>query len=174
MNNRKEFGRRGIDETRTKRNPVYIGAQHYPAPAKSEQSSSFQDDDDVSIGTILLNSIAFIFSFEGRLGRAMYWYLHTIHILILIFFVALMFSNEHLKDYTFLEFFSEYFWLMPFVFLNSLFSWSVTVRRMHDRGVSGYWVFSWFIPIAGSIILLVQTFKNMFFAGTQGRNKYGI
>ncbi|QDG79225.1 DUF805 domain-containing protein [Labrenzia sp. PHM005] len=170
MNSRKSFGRRGLDETKTKRNPVFI-TQSTPALAGPAR---LEDDNDISIGTVLWNCLAFVFSFKGRLGRAMYWYCTILHVALLALFVSATFLRTASLELTIHSLLMEYFWASPIILALSVFSWSVTVRRMHDRNVSGYWVFSWFIPFAGVPICLVQTFKNMFFAGTPGRNKFGI
>ncbi len=49
---------------------------------------------------------------------------------------------------------------------------AVTVRRLHDRGWSGWWLLGELIPIAGGIIALVLL-VNFFMRGTVGPNKYG-
>ena len=46
---------------------------------------------------------------------------------------------------------------------------AVSIRRLHDIGKSGWWLFISLIPIAGPIWLLVL----MFIEGTQGTNQYG-
>ncbi|MTH45771.1 DUF805 domain-containing protein [Intestinirhabdus alba] len=46
---------------------------------------------------------------------------------------------------------------------------AVGVRRLHDTDRSGFMMFLHFIPLVGSIILLVFFCK----AGTEGENKYG-
>ncbi|MGG7036757.1 MAG: DUF805 domain-containing protein, partial [Flavobacterium sp.] len=52
------------------------------------------------------------------------------------------------------------------VFLPGL---SVSVRRLHDVGKSGWFFFIVLIPIVGPIWLLILLFT----AGDQGENKYG-
>ena len=51
-------------------------------------------------------------------------------------------------------------------FLPSL---AVSVRRLHDVGKSGWWVFISLVPIIGSIILLIWYVGK----GTPGENRYG-
>ena len=46
---------------------------------------------------------------------------------------------------------------------------AVAVRRLHDRGKSGWWLFIGVIPIIGAIILLVWFVKE----GDMGENGYG-
>lgn len=45
----------------------------------------------------------------------------------------------------------------------------VTVRRLHDTGRSGFWIFFALVPIVGPIMLIVWTAT----AGTPGPNQYG-
>lgn len=46
---------------------------------------------------------------------------------------------------------------------------SVSVRRLHDLGRSGWWWWLWLVPLIGSIILLVW----FCLRGTQGPNAHG-
>ena len=48
-------------------------------------------------------------------------------------------------------------------------SFALTVRRLHDVGKSGWFIFIVFIPFIGAIWLLVLNCKN----GEVGENKYG-
>ena len=48
-------------------------------------------------------------------------------------------------------------------------SLAVTVRRLHDGGKSGWWIFICLIPLIGGIWLLVLLIMD----GTQGENPYG-
>lgn len=43
------------------------------------------------------------------------------------------------------------------------------VRRMHDRGLSGWWQLLTFVPVIGGLLWLVLTALR----GTQGHNRYG-
>ncbi|WP_244104938.1 DUF805 domain-containing protein [Burkholderia sp. Bp9031] len=47
---------------------------------------------------------------------------------------------------------------------------AVTVRRLHDKGCSGWFLPIAFIPIVGGILLLVW----MCARGTDGPNRYGL
>ena len=48
-------------------------------------------------------------------------------------------------------------------------SLAVTVRRLHDTGRSGWYMFISLIPLIGAIMLLIALFSE----GTRGANKYG-
>lgn len=46
---------------------------------------------------------------------------------------------------------------------------ALSVRRLHDRNMSGWWILIAFIPLIGSIVLLVF----YVLPGTTGDNKFG-
>ncbi|MBE3125207.1 MAG: DUF805 domain-containing protein [Acidobacteria bacterium] len=46
---------------------------------------------------------------------------------------------------------------------------AVTVRRLHDIGHSGWWYFLFFVPLIGSIVLIIWLTRD----GQPGPNKYG-
>jgi uncharacterized membrane protein YhaH (DUF805 family) len=48
-------------------------------------------------------------------------------------------------------------------------TWSVTVRRLHDVGKSGWWIFISLIPIIGGIWLFILTVSD----SQPGDNQYG-
>jgi uncharacterized membrane protein YhaH (DUF805 family) len=88
---------------------------------------------------------------------------------------------------------SEYWWFVLFNLLLSIVAWvldaavgtpifaalvtaglllpglAVTVRRLHDRGRSGFWVFIALVPFVGAVVLLVFVCQD----STPGDNAYG-
>jgi uncharacterized membrane protein YhaH (DUF805 family) len=48
-------------------------------------------------------------------------------------------------------------------------SWSVSVRRLHDTGRSGWWLLIGLVPLVGAIVLLVFYCQD----STPGANEYG-
>lgn len=46
---------------------------------------------------------------------------------------------------------------------------AVAVRRLHDREISGWWMFVWIVPFIGALIVLVLCAL----PGTKGRNRFG-
>ncbi|MER5917490.1 DUF805 domain-containing protein [Streptomyces sp. NPDC001982] len=48
-------------------------------------------------------------------------------------------------------------------------TWGVTVRRLHDTGRSGWWIFIHLVPTIGAIVLLVLCSED----SKAGANKYG-
>lgn len=56
-----------------------------------------------------------------------------------------------------------------FLLLVLLPSLAVTIRRLHDSNRSGWWWFITFVPVVGSLILLIFTLLD----GTAGPNRFG-
>jgi uncharacterized membrane protein YhaH (DUF805 family) len=101
--------------------------------------------------------------FTGRARRKEYWMFILFHIII---FVALSIIGNiaGLGGVGQLGLFSTLYMLA--VLIPSL---AVAVRRLHDTGRSGWWLFIALVPIIGAIVLLV------FYAtdGQPGDNQYG-
>lgn len=96
-------------------------------------------------------------TFTGRSRRADYWWFALLS--FVIFFVAR--AMDIAGDTAFFEVFAY----LPLV-LPGL---AVLVRRLHDTGRSGAWVFFGLVPIIGGITLLVFAAR----AGDSGPNRYG-
>lgn len=56
-----------------------------------------------------------------------------------------------------------------FVLAMLIPSFSVGVRRLHDTGRSGWWMLLSFVPLIGTIVLLVFTLQD----SEPGENRYG-
>ena len=101
--------------------------------------------------------------FEGRARRKEYWSFYLINTLILIVFVAIAGANRGkiINPGN----------VLIVLYLLALFipSIAVTVRRLHDVGRSGWWIFISFVPFVGGIILLVFTFMD----SQPNANQYG-
>ncbi|WP_348262945.1 DUF805 domain-containing protein [Telmatobacter sp. DSM 110680] len=91
--------------------------------------------------------------FSGRSRRKEYWYFQLFNAIVMIFIglFAIAFSDQGKPA------------MIPFgvMFAYGLIlvvpSLSVTIRRLHDIGKSGWWYFIAFIPLIGGIILFVFT-----------------
>ena len=91
--------------------------------------------------------------FSGRSRRKEYWYFTLFNAIVIVFIAlfAAAFSDQGKPA------------MLPFGFMMAyclaLFvpSLSVTIRRLHDIGKSGWWYFIAFVPFIGGIILFVFT-----------------
>ena len=85
-------------------------------------------------------------NFSGRARRKEYWYFSLVHSILIV--------TAMIVDY--IIFGSEtglfYVVVMLGLFIPSV---SVAIRRLHDTSRSGWWMLLAFIPLIGSIILLV-------------------
>lgn len=97
--------------------------------------------------------------FTGRSRRSEYWYFVLFNFLaaIAIGIVSVIIND---RDNTL----SRLYTLA--MFLPAL---GVTIRRLHDIGKSGWWIFMVLIPLVGAIILIVWEATD----GQLGSNKYG-
>jgi uncharacterized membrane protein YhaH (DUF805 family) len=115
--------------------------------------------------------------FRGRARRKEYWGYALFYCLILLLLGALLAVGIRISN---LGMGPADMTLSPLVFLASglltlfLFgmicpSLAVTARRLHDIGVSGWWQLLMFVPVLGTLILLVMTL----IASDRQANVYG-
>lgn len=152
-------------------------AQAYASPGYGAVPA---DDDGFSILKVFSFSLGMLFSFQGRIGRAEYWTIGLIRFAIFIgsviaFASTLQPVNGELDSLAFMSGLvsstSGIMFLMLFLALTVCL-YSLEVRRMHDRDVSGFWLLIMFIPIVGAFYGLWIFIANGFFPGTQGHNRY--
>jgi uncharacterized membrane protein YhaH (DUF805 family) len=102
-----------------------------------------------SVKTCLIKFV----EFKGRAVRSEYWYFHLAYFVAAISLLAA--GLESIS--TFLSFVL----LLPSI--------AVSVRRLHDIDKSGWWLLIIFVPILGSILLIVWSAQR----GTVGENRFG-
>lgn len=98
-------------------------------------------------------------TFSGRAKRKEYWMFFLINMIISVALQIIQYVCD--MEYLVLPLLFSLVILLP--------SLSVAVRRLHDIERSGFWIFIGFVPIIGSIILLVFLCQK----GTLGINRYG-
>ena len=104
--------------------------------------------------------------FEGRSSRPAYWYFALVHLIVVFICVYL--------DGSFAMSFTPFRW--PFPILTALYGlaavipgWSLTVRRLHDRDISGWLILILVVPVLGAFILLYQFVQD----SKPGDNRHG-
>ena len=103
-------------------------------------------------------------NFSGRARRSEYCYFALVNLLIAI----LAFIIDSFLGLNFDEGSGGPLYLL--VALGTLLpGLAVMVRRLHDQNKSGLYVLIVFVPLIGSIWLLILLFTD----GTSGKNKYG-
>lgn len=113
---------------------------------------------------------------RGRIDRTTYWlhYFLPLAVIGVVCDVAAFASQAgHLQSATSSTSATVSFTLPWWVWLVSVLTlipaWSAMATRLHDRGHSAWWLLWGLLPIAGPIVLLVQTCL----AGEPGANRYG-
>ncbi len=88
------------------------------------------------------------FQFHGRMARAEYWWfvLMNIIIAIAIFIVIVLLSLKN----TGIALLAVYYLAIPLPSLGT------QVRRLHDIGLSGWWLLISLVPYVGGIALLIM------------------
>ena len=92
--------------------------------------------------------------FKDRATRKEYWHFRLWRFIVfVIWFATMLYLTEcHSEKETFMFSITGVYSLFYILTLVPL--WSISVRRLHDIGKSGWWYFLKFIPIVGGIILL--------------------
>ena len=103
-------------------------------------------------------------TFGGRARRKEYW-MYTLFTII-AYIVAMILDNMLGLTFGDLGYGYLYMGYALLVFLPSL---AVSVRRLHDRDLSGWWILIGLVPVIGAILLLVWSCME----GTQGDNRFG-
>ena len=102
--------------------------------------------------------------FSGRARRKEYWMFYLVTLLISIGLVIIDSVTGTLNAQVGWGLLSGLYTLA--VLLPSI---AVSVRRLHDRDKSGWWLLIAFIPLIGGIVLLVW----MVMEGDRGDNRFG-
>ena len=103
-----------------------------------------------------------LFQFDGRINRAKFWIgIVAVYAATWILFIIAAAAN------------SSALWVIAAVgSLAAIWPYvAVQIKRWHDRDKAGWWVFIAFIPLIGTIWVLVEC---GFLPGTEGPNQYGV
>jgi len=103
-------------------------------------------------------------TFSGRSRRKEYWYFTLVYLIIEVVLAVIDMATGLFSQSTGIGVLSGIFALA--MILPSL---SVSVRRLHDTGRSGWWLLIGLIPLLGAIVLLVF----MILDSEPGSNRFG-
>ena len=92
--------------------------------------------------------------FWGRARRKEYWMFTLWNVVIIMFLAALASIGTEIGSDSFVSYIPMVLYLLYGLFIL-IPSFTVSVRRLHDIGKSGWWILIGLIPVIGSIILLV-------------------
>ncbi len=96
--------------------------------------------------------------FEGRAGRAEYWWFFLANLIISVVLQAIAGASNALV-------------ILPIAYSLAVLipGLAVAVRRLHDTNKSGWWILISLVPLVGVIVLIVFLATD----GDQGANQYG-
>ncbi len=98
-------------------------------------------------------------NFSGRATRSEYWYFTLLHILIIIVLaipaILDMTTNPNFDFEPGVLFYISIGLIVLYMLLTFIPRLSVTVRRLHDSGKSGWYYLLAFTPYIGNIIILI-------------------
>ncbi|MEF2073295.1 DUF805 domain-containing protein [Consotaella aegiceratis] len=100
-------------------------------------------------------------SFKGRINRRRYW-IAILCVVAAAFVVAVIVAPMPKAIGQAVALIAAVALLYPLT--------AIAVKRFHDRGKAGWWALIGFVPVVGSLWLIVE---NGFLAGTKGPNRYG-
>ncbi len=113
------------------------------------------------------------FSFDGRISRSQYWINGVVLRLIATIFAAIGLGIVlGVTDYLLSDDVSDPVGGVVVILFGAVYLWSelaVSVKRLHDRDYSGWWVLGYFVPIVNVWIYI----SVCFLAGTRGPNRFG-
>ena len=81
--------------------------------------------------------------FQGRATRSNFWYFVLFNLLIAL---GLLIISKFIPFLVFLYFIYALLMILP--------NLAVTVRRLHDIGKSGWWIFIALVPLVGGLYLI--------------------
>ena len=112
----------------------------------------------------------FLFSFDGRVGRAPYWLVLLAVMLIDSVAFGAVGGFELFDGDTIAVERKGRFWALLVILPSLWVGLVVTVKRWHDRNKSGRWVLVNLVPVVGWLWTLVEC---GFLRGTTGPNRFG-
>lgn len=122
-----------------------------------------------------MNWSRLLFSFEGRIGRAPYWYF-VLGVTVLFgalfaFAGASLYGSLVVGAADAEPAIGIAGWLLPLASLALLWpSLAIAAKRWHDVDKSAWWILIALVPVVGGLVALVF---NGFIAGTPGANRFG-
>ena len=142
--------------------------QPYPIQPYSNQPAAplpYLQGGQVGFGAAIRQGLSNGFVYRGRASRSAYWWFFLFLLIVTsavegIAFIPTMNSGAVRGVLLFVAF-------IVLLYLN-LVLLALLVRRLHDIGKSGWWVFIGLVPIAGPIVLFIFTVLD----GTAGLNRY--
>jgi uncharacterized membrane protein YhaH (DUF805 family) len=136
---------------------------------EEEKIDHTYDDENVegiSAGASIKLGFKKIFDFSGRASRSEFWWFYLTYIFLsflvifIIMFLAIM-SDPNISD-------SALDSMSYIGYVTGIGTLGATVRRLHDRDISGWAILLFIIPLVNIYLIVL-----LFLKGTEGKNKFG-
>lgn len=140
--------------------------------APGSDSRSYLQGRPTGFGEAISQAYKNTFKYQGRASQGAYWWFQLYSFLIAVVLYAILFGVVYSQRNS--ATLNTAVLAVPMILLGLWFlctfftNLSLTVRRLHDTGRSGGWIFIGFVPFIGGIWLLVLTCLE----GTPGPNQY--
>lgn len=119
------------------------------------------------------------FSITGRSSRSEYWWLIILELILFILAGALIEiiwpdPREHFASFASDDEYNQAVFIhailnQVFLLIISLFFLTLNIRRLHDIGLSGWWLFITAVPMLGGLLFLIA----MLLPSQHKTNKFG-
>jgi uncharacterized membrane protein YhaH (DUF805 family) len=115
-----------------------------------------------------------LFSFQGRINRAKFWFIHIAMDVVFIVLMAIGFGSAALSSgdpdaamaAAGTTGIISLLLCIPLIWIGL----AISVKRWHDRNKSGWWILISLVPVIGGLWFLIEC---GFLRGTMGPNTYG-
>ncbi|MGH3293922.1 MAG: DUF805 domain-containing protein [Trebonia sp.] len=128
---------------------------YYPGGARP---LAYLEGASVGFGDAIRGGISNIFTLRGRASRSAFWWFALLE--VIAYLIVSWISDES----TVAGIIVDILVALPLIIAGI----SLSVRRLHDSGRTGWWWWIGFIPVVGGIVLLVF----YLLPGTPGPNRY--
>ena len=155
--------------------PQYPLQQNPPAPIPNNYYIPQQADKKLSLFGAYANGFKKCFSVKGRARRSEFWKFHLANFMLVIIYgilvgiVLVIMDNAYIGDTEISSAVASVILGLYLIISTVIPPLTLTIRRLHDIGRSGWFVFIQLVPVVGSLVLLVM----MFMDSEIGENKYG-
>ena len=162
-----------------KKTAAFLNSAPKAQPGQEQVAPAFHFDEPIGKGFAIRAPaekeshgwLWYLFSLNGRIGVGSLWLRGLAAFAAFIVFLVIVQGGATLMGQPD----SREAYLVSIIGAAILYcSWmTMFIKRIHDLGRSGLYLFIFFIPIFGQIAILYLIFESLFVAGTDGPNKHG-
>ena len=133
---------------------------------KTDDAYNDENVEGISAGASIKLGFKKIFDFSGRASRSEFWWFYLTYVFlslaaIFVIMVLAVLSEPNISD-------SALDSMSYIGYVTGIGTFGATVRRLHDRDISGWAILLFIIPLVNIYLLVL-----LFLKGTEGKNKFG-